>query len=147
MLVAPRGIMTRAPFVLLVVVAGAFALLGAAAAPESNEAARIERGRYLTHDVAMCIQCHTPRDHEGALVLEHAFEGAPVPLPPPPWGGAWAVEAPALAGLPGREEEFLIGVLTTGRRPTGRVPMPPMPSFRMTVEDAQSVAAYLRSLK
>src|SRR5262250_32718 len=28
----------------------------------------IERGRYLANDVAMCVQCHSPRDENGALI-------------------------------------------------------------------------------
>jgi mono/diheme cytochrome c family protein len=128
-------------------IALAGALVLTAAGPRHDSQTRqIERGRYLAHSVAMCVQCHTPRDHEGNLILERAFEGAPVPLPQPPWRTEWAAEAPAIAGLPGLEEQFLVPVLTTGQRPSGRVPLPPMPPFRMSREDAEAVAAYLRSL-
>jgi hypothetical protein len=34
----------------------------------------------------------------------------------------------------------------TGRRPSGRVPDPPMPPFRLSREDAEAIVAYLRSL-
>jgi mono/diheme cytochrome c family protein len=114
------------------------------AAGETDE--QRARGRYLAHDVAMCVQCHSPRKQDGTLIEERLFHGAPVPIAAPRWAKAWAAEAPSLAGLPGREEEILIGVLTTGRRPDGRVPQPPMPPFRMSVEDALAIAAYLRSL-
>lgn len=137
------------PYIITVLAAAAaVAAVGAGGdAPNEDQARQIERGRYLTHSVAMCVQCHTPRDEEGVLIMERAFQGAPVPVPRPPWSTEWASEAPAIAGLPGREEEFLIPVLVTGRRPEGRVPQPPMPPFRMNREDAQAIAAYLRSLR
>jgi mono/diheme cytochrome c family protein len=130
------------------IVVAVVVLLGASphATTTTETDAQRERGRYLTHDVAMCVQCHTPRNENGVLIEEQLFQGARVPVAQPPWTTDWAAEAPALAGLPGREEEFLISVLTTGHRPTGRVPQPPMPPFRMSHEDAEAVAAYLRSL-
>ena len=30
--------------------------------PQSDREAQIERGRYLVHDVAQCIVCHSPKD-------------------------------------------------------------------------------------
>ena len=42
-------------------------------APAATPAA-LERGRYLTHSVAMCVQCHSPRDDQGAIIVGREFE-------------------------------------------------------------------------
>ena len=117
----------------------------AAIEPAPADAA-IERGAYLTESVAMCVQCHTPRDAAGDLDRTQLFRGAPVPLASPFAGREWAPKAPAIAGLVGFTDEAAITLLMTGRRPTGEVPRPPMPQYRMTREDAAAVVAYLKSL-
>lgn len=106
----------------------------------------IERGRYLTHAVAMCVECHSPRDEDGKLLHEQEFQGAPVPVEGPPWARDWAVRAPAIAGLPGWSEADAVTLLTTGHRPSGEIPRRPMPPFRLDREDATAVVRYLKSL-
>lgn len=113
---------------------------------QAADPALIERGRYITHDVAMCIQCHTPRDASGELDDTRPFQGATIPLESPFPGRPWAAYAPAIAGTGHLTDEDLMSVLTTGRRTTGSAPMPPMPPFRMAEQDAAAVVAYLRSL-
>jgi mono/diheme cytochrome c family protein len=44
--------------------------------------ALIYRGRYIVEDVAVCSQCHTPRDSAGDLERGQWLEGAPVWLVP-----------------------------------------------------------------
>ena len=123
-------------------VAAALVAAAWAVAPQGD----VERGRYLVHHVAMCVQCHTPRDPRGNLVEPRLLQGAPVPLSSP-FAEAWAFRAPWLAGLPGHSEEELVKLLRTGIVPrTGRPPAPPMPPFRMAESDAKAVAAYLKSL-
>jgi hypothetical protein len=58
----------------------------------------------------------------------------------------WASRAPAIAGLPGFTDEDEITLLTTGHRPLGRSPDPPMPPFRFSRDDAAAIVAYLRTL-
>ena len=36
----------------------------------------VERGRYLVHHVAMCVQCHSPRDRYGELEQNRLLRGA-----------------------------------------------------------------------
>jgi len=106
------------------------------------------RGKYLVMHVAMCVQCHTPRDQQGELDQSRLLQGAPMPLESPFPLQTWAFEAPKIAGLPGGwTEEDLIQLLQTGRGPRGMTPRLPMPPFRMTQEDAAAVAAYLKSLQ
>jgi len=107
----------------------------------------VARGEYLVLHVAMCVQCHTPRDSRGELDRRRLLQGAPIPVKSPWAGQEWAFQAPSLRGLPGGwSEEQLVSFLQTGKDVRGMSPKPPMPPFRMTREDAVAVAAYLRSL-
>lgn len=107
----------------------------------------VERGEYLVKHVAMCVECHTPRNAQGVLDQSRLLQGAPVPLPSPFPEQPWAFEAPKIAGLPGGwSEANVIHLLRTGEGPRGKSPRPPMPPFRMTQEDAAAIAAYLKAL-
>jgi len=111
------------------------------------ERSAIERGRYLVHAVAMCVECHTPRDERGAPIASRLLSGAPVPVDPPPYPElAWAVQAPNIAGLVGYSDEEELRLLTEGVARQGGPPRAPMPRYRMSREDARAVIAYLRSL-
>lgn len=128
-----------------------FALLASltyiAATPRMKSEQKIQRGKYLVHHVAMCVQCHTPRNENGELLEDELLQGAPLPVKSPYPYVHWAFQTPKLAGLPGGfSEKELITLLQTGKRQDGHTPQPPMPPFRMTKEDAAAVAAYLKSL-
>lgn len=118
----------------------------AAGEPTGKSKGAIARGKYLVEQVAMCADCHSPRNERGEFIRERWLHGAPldfkntVPMP------RWAEAAPPLAGLPGWSEKDLVTLLTTGKDPKGELPDPPMPGYRMNREDATAVAAYLKSL-
>ncbi len=137
---------------LLVAASNALGQSAAPAAAPTPSASRpsdprlIERGRYLTHDVAMCVQCHSPRDRKGAIIPGEEFRGAPNPFPPPFEGVRWAIRSVNIRGLGGLPEEAVIHLLTTGIGRNGTPPDPPMPPFRMSKADAEAIVAYLRSL-
>ena len=115
---------------------------------DSAAADRIARGKYLVDQVAMCVECHTPRDEHGALLRDRYLEGAPIPVKPPPYPRVkWAVLAPAIVGLPGYTEEEGVRLLMKGITRDGRKPDAPMPAFRLNRADAESIVAYLRSLR
>lgn len=116
------------------------------AAPGTAAQGDVERGRYLTHSVAMCVQCHSPRNADGTLDETRLFQGAAVPLRSPFPRVEWAMQAPSIAGLVSFDAADELSVLTTGRRRDGYTPKPPMPPFRLSEEDARAVIAYLRSL-
>ena len=106
------------------------------------------RGKFIFENVAMCIQCHTPRNESGELLTSQYLEGAPVPVNPPPYPNMkWAVKAPAIAGLIGYTKQQGIRLLTEGITSDGRIPNPPMPPFRLTRSDAEAVVDYLKSLQ
>src|SRR5512136_2247734 len=108
---------------------------------------QIVRGSYLVNYVAMCVQCHTPRDANGELDRARLLRGAPIPVRSPFPNQTWAFTAPAIAGLPGWIDQDAITLLTTGRRLSGYTPKRPMPTFRLNREDAEAVVPYLRSLR
>ena len=116
------------------------------AAGEQQEPTAVERGEYLVHHVAMCVECHTPRTSTGAIVERQLLMGAPIPLRSPYPQQTWAFQAPQIAGLPGWTDEEIVTLLVTGARPDGRSPRPPMPEFHLKPADARAVVAYLRSL-
>lgn len=112
----------------------------------ANANAQVERGRYLVEEVAMCGECHTPRNAQGELDKQAWLQGAPIwimPVKPIP---DWADNAPPLAGLPGMSEEEAERVLEQGTGPEGEVLRPPMHIYHMKPEDAKAIIAYLNSL-
>jgi mono/diheme cytochrome c family protein len=118
--------------------------------PRADAAAadQVARGKYLVEHVAMCVECHTPRDEHGTLLRDRYLEGAPIPLKSPPYPRMkWAIMAPVIAGLPGYTEEEGVRLLMKGVTRDGRTPDPPMPAFRLNRADAEAIVAYLRSLR
>lgn len=140
-------------FFVLCLTAGLLAPVLVLSQPQASETspagqeALVARGRYITQQVAMCVQCHTPRDEQGNLIQAKIFQGGPIPVTQPPYPDRdWALVAPSIAGLVGYTDEQAIRLLTTGIRRDGTHPRAPMPPFRMTTEDARAVIAYLRTL-
>lgn len=117
-----------------------------AGASSAASGASVERGRYLTHEVAMCVQCHSPRDASGHIIESQEFRGAPMPLRSPYPGAEFALRAPDLRSLASHSEDAVVRLLETGIARDGGPPQLPMPPFRMSHDDAQSIAMYLRSL-
>ena len=117
------------------------------ALPAQTPAGNVEHGRYLVAHVAMCRECHSPRDERGDIVRGQEFTGAPIPFRPP-WPNDWALRAPRNRGLPGYTTPLGIRLLTQGAVDReGRQLRPPMPRFRMSLQDAADVVAYMKSLE
>ncbi len=114
----------------------------APAAPQSS----IDRGRYLVEDVAMCEECHTPRDAGGNLDESRRLQGAQIWIVPVRANPNWANNAPALAGFGGYSDEQGADVLEKGVGPNGEAIRQPMHIYHMNHADAQAIIAYLRSL-
>ncbi len=120
-------------------------------APSSGKAGgqkdgAVARGEYIVDNLAVCSQCHTPRDSNGRPDRSHWLEGAAVWLKSAEPVENWPLQAPRIAGsLPGTDAE-MVKLLTTGIWKTGNHLRPPMPQFRMKPEDAEAVVAYLKSV-
>src|SRR5690606_3916928 len=108
--------------------------------------AQIERGAYIANGVGMCTDCHTPRGEGGAFITEKWLQGATLDFQPVHEMPMWAPVSPPIAGLKVFSQEHVVTLLTTGKRPNGSECRPPMPHYRMSREDAEAVAAYLKSL-
>src|SRR5271169_5531514 len=119
--------------------------------PAASDAAKgggdVARGKYLVEGVAMCGECHTPRDSSGRLDRSRWLQGAPIQ-----WGPAnssassWPLTAPRIGGDPPASDTDMIKLLTTGIWTTGKPLRFPMMPFRMSAADAKAVVAYLKSL-
>ncbi len=44
----------------------------------------IGRGKYIAQQVAMYVECHTPRDDDGRFLRTEYLKGTPVPVKAPP---------------------------------------------------------------
>jgi mono/diheme cytochrome c family protein len=115
------------------------------AATAAQASGDVDRGRYIVESVAMCAECHSPRDGHGVILKDNKFKGGPIPVNPP-WTNNWANRAPRIAGLPGYTDEMVIKLLTQGAIGRNGLQLrAPMPRFRMDERDALAVAAYLRT--
>ena len=107
----------------------------------------LEHGRYIVENIAMCVECHSERDHDGKIIEASRFHGGPIPVRPP-WANDWAVRAPRNAGLPEYTDALAMRLLTEGAIDRRGVQLrPPMPRFHMTPQDAADVIAFMRSLR
>jgi mono/diheme cytochrome c family protein len=107
--------------------------------------ALVKRGDSLVNQIARCGDCHTPRDARGRLDNTRQLRGAKMWFAPKDNAKEWSDKAPDItaAGKAGKwTEEKMIKFLSTGQEADA-----PMPSYKMTVEDAKAVTAYLRSLR
>jgi mono/diheme cytochrome c family protein len=132
-------------------VAGALLIVFGVRNPNQSQSehvsGNVEHGRYLVHEVAMCQQCHSPRDDQGNLIASKLFEGGPVAVRPP-WPNDWALIAPRNKGLPGYDDAAAMRMLTDGAiGRDGKQLRAPMPRFHMSRQDASDVIAYMRSLR
>ena len=114
--------------------------------PAPAQQSDVEHGRYLVENVAMCEECHTPRDASGNLDESRKLQGAAIWIMPVHPMTDWSMRAPALAGFPGFTDEQGAQILEKGIGPNGLPIQPPMHVYHMTHADARAVIAYLRSL-
>jgi mono/diheme cytochrome c family protein len=113
--------------------------------PGGESSADVARGKYLVESVAMCGQCHTPRDENGVLVRSQWLQGAAVPWMPAQPRANWPLLAPRIGGMPPANDADMIKLLTTGIWTNGQQLRFPMMPFRMSEADAKAVIAYLKS--
>lgn len=107
--------------------------------------AKVERGDYLVNAVANCMHCHADRDFK-------KFSGPTVPGTEGKGGQRKGVFVSNITPttLGNWTDEEIERVITTGITNTGDTLFPTMPSMSykyLTKYDAESIVAYLRTLK
>ena len=106
----------------------------------------VARGKYLVEDVAMCSECHTPRDSSGNLIKERWLQGAPTWIAPVSPDSRWAWNAPTIAGFPGYSDADAVNIFERGMGANGQPIQRPMHLYHMSHEDTLAIVAYLKSL-
>lgn len=112
---------------------------------DDTVAAKIERGDYLVNAVANCMHCHADRDFT-------KFSGPTVPGTEGKGGQRKAVFVSNITptALGNWTDEEIERAITTGITNVGDTLFPTMPSMSykyLTKYDAESIVAYLRTLK
>jgi mono/diheme cytochrome c family protein len=128
----------------------AFALVFAGQA--LAQADKISRGKYLVEEVARCQECHTPKLPDGQFNKEKWLKGAVLNVQPIDPIKGWHKTSPDLTASgrlwQGRwGQAALVKLLSTGLGPGGNPADPPMPTYKMTQDDAEAVVEYLKTLK
>lgn len=111
-----------------------------------GQESQVERGKYLVENVAMCGECHTPRDDSGELDNSRYLQGAPIWIMPVHPDTKWAMRAPAIAGFQSWTDAQGEEILEHGRGPNGLPIQRPMHIYHMSHADATAIIAYLKSL-
>lgn len=111
------------------------------------QSSKVERGKYLTEEVAHCQVCHTRHLAGGELDRSAWLKGGVADAP----GVARAIKAPDITS--GGEiwktwrENGMSRYLQSGRDPAGKGSSAHMPAYRLRPDDAEAIAAYLQSIK
>jgi mono/diheme cytochrome c family protein len=117
---------------------------------EAASREQVERGKYLVN-LALCTDCHTPGYFFGKPDMARFLGGSEVGFHIPDLG---VFHGPNLTpdnetGLGRWSTEQIVTAFTTGTRPDGRILASIMPwhAFsQLTRQDAQAIAAFLKSL-
>ena len=118
--------------------------------PASADEAQVERGHYLVI-VAGCSDCHTPGALLGSPDMKRYLGGSDVGFAIP---GAGIFVGQNLTpdnetGIRSWSSDQIVTAIRTGKTPDGRnlSPVMPWPALsRLTDEDAQAIAAFLKSI-
>lgn len=114
----------------------------------------VERGRYLVHNVAVCVDCHTPRTATGQLDEDKLLSGVECFIDVDPTDDAvGCLHTRNLTdhetGLRNRSDQEIKDMFMRGERPDGKALHPVMPYYvfgNMTEADGDAIVAYLRTL-
>ena len=122
-----------------------------APAQNSKPDPKLERGKYLTEEVARCQECHTPLLESGELDKAQWMKGSTLVGIPATKIPDWHQKAPDITSTSNLWEKWktegFSKFLQTAKNPRGGKAGPPMPAYAMKAEDADAITAYLQSLK
>jgi mono/diheme cytochrome c family protein len=126
------------------------AAFGWLASPALADEAQVARGRYLV-TIAGCSDCHTPGALIGAPDMKRYLGGSDVGFSIPGQGVfvGQNLTPDKETGIGSWTSEQIVTAIRTGKRPDGGEVSPVMPysAFsHLTDEDAQAIAAFLKSL-
>jgi mono/diheme cytochrome c family protein len=126
------------------------AAFGSLASPALADEAQVARGRYLV-TIAGCSDCHTPGALIGAPDMKRYLGGSDVGFSIPGQGVfvGQNLTPDKETGIGSWTSEQIITAIRMGKRPDGGELSPVMPysAFsHLTDEDAQAIAAFLKSL-
>ena len=137
--------MRHAPLVFVTALAVVAATLTA-----FGQDAKIERGKYLTEEVGRCQECHTPKTEAGELDKAKWMKGATLIGVPSTPVADWHQKSPDITSTSALwtrwGQDGFSKFLQTARNPRGGKAGPPMPAYMLKAEDADAIAAYLKSL-
>ena len=114
-----------------------------------SEADQIAHGAYMVQ-IAGCNDCHTPGYFYGAPDSTRLLSGSELG-----WKGPWGVSyarnltPDPQTGIGAWTESDIVTAIRTGKRPDGRMLLPPMPwpdFSHLTDDDAIAIAKYLKSI-
>jgi len=117
--------------------------------PPVLEADQVARGKYLV-TITGCNDCHTPGYFYGTPDTSRTLSGSELA-----WKGPWGVSYPRnitpepQTGIGAWSDSDIVAAIRTGKRPDGRILLPPMPwpdFAALTDEDAMAIAKYLKTL-
>ena len=128
----------------------ALAALGSLPSPASADDAEVARGRYLVV-IAGCSDCHTPGALIGAPDMKRYLGGSDVGFSIPGQGVFVGenLTPDKETGIGSWTSDEIVTAIRMGKRPDGGELSPVMPyaAFsHLTDEDAQAIAAFLKSL-
>jgi mono/diheme cytochrome c family protein len=137
-------------YMFAVTFAAALIAFGSLSSSASADDAQIARGRYLVI-IAGCSDCHTPGALIGAPDMKRYLGGSDVGFSIPGQGVFVGenLTPDKETGVGSWTSEQIIAAIRTGKRPDGVELSPVMPysAFsRLSDEDAQAIAAFLKSL-
>ncbi len=115
--------------------------------PDPSKSAQVNRCAYLVEGPGHCGQCHTPRSWTGARKQSMKLAGAPNP----DGEGIIPNITPHKTGIGSWSEKDIVYALETGFMPDGDVMGGSMTAVqenmaKLTAEDRQAIAAYLKSI-
>ena len=112
--------------------------------------AKIERGKYLVEEVSRCQECHTPKTETGELDKTKWMKGATLVGVPSTPVADWHQKSPDITSTSALwtrwGQDGFSKFLQTAKNPRGGKAGPPMPAYMLKAEDADAMAAYLKSL-
>jgi mono/diheme cytochrome c family protein len=127
--------------VLIVCVAG-----GVVAAQDSRQ----PRGKYLVEEIARCQECHTPRTETNDFDRAKWMKGATLVATPSTPIQGWHQKSPDITSTSPLWQRWgdagVVKFLETAKNPRGGGAGAPMPAYTLSHEDAEAIAAYLKSL-